>query len=555
MNVKRRFLVVSANQKVLDNFCSHLMSFNMLETFAVTNKAEANQVIDDFNVDMVFVDIQMYPTAADIMRLKNKTPLKFTPIILIGDEYDPDDVAMRFHMTLINGFLDINSEQHTLLRTVKRLVPITHFNSETDKLMTNFIRASLRRVGAQEYSLSMVTKAFIMCKFFEFNREETFACVSALKYLSSVIATNSDYKKEISFFLELGYNNRTSEVLEEISNPVSDAGQIAFAILNTMRIAKDGYLGETANPNVDSKYIEMSRRLFDGYAVLLQSGYDIEMVVERVTALLFKYHLSDQSDDFMNQFTLLLTKILLFANGGIVMTHIVDNALTISIEPDVFNRAWLEIQLTKISCQGVELEIDAVEKKLIISLIVRELNSVISSNTTAEHSSSYQTTVLPEAIQEHHHHHTIVPIIMAKEGDVDFILDDITETRELIEDIDSTIIRLFEKEDFSSESARKDIEDLIKLYSKYSFILGSYPVFDILSRKFFELSCVLRELLSFPNVNILYTVIDFFESMTQSLVQFQKDVLELRVVSPNFFDESLSCDIDTIISIITQNDE
>lgn len=130
----------------------------------------------------------------------------------------------------------------------------------------------------------------------------------------------------------------------------------------------------------------------------------------------------------------------------------------------------------------------------------------------------------------------------------EYLSDDVVEMREIIDDIDYLVIKLCGTGTFDIEN-KHDIEKLGKFYAKYSFILKSYPSFAFLSEKLFELSCVFRKLLSPESLDADTLIGEFLECMTQSLLQFQKQVIEDHTLDRNFFDASLANDIDTIVGI------
>jgi DNA-binding NarL/FixJ family response regulator len=141
----------------------------------------------------------------------------------------------------------------------------------------------------------------------------------------------------------------------------------------------------------------------------------------------------------------------------------------------------------------------------------------------------------------------------ALSSEPEYLPDDVAEMRDIIDDIDYLVIKLFGSDGISSEFLEL-LEKLVGRYAKYSFILKSYQSFQFLSDKLFELSCVLREFLNPESKADVNMVGDFLECMTYSLLMFQSQVIEEKKVDPNFYDASLSNDIDTIINIITHKD-
>ena len=133
--------------------------------------------------------------------------------------------------------------------------------------------------------------------------------------------------------------------------------------------------------------------------------------------------------------------------------------------------------------------------------------------------------------------------------------DDISELREIIDDIDYFIARFFGTSEFL-EMSSSDTDKLANLYAKYSFILKSYPSFSLLSEKLFELSCILRTLDSHENDIDISHIGDLLECINQSLLMFQKQVMEEQSVQPNFYDASLVNDIDmTIVTVSKEHSD
>jgi CheY-like chemotaxis protein len=136
----------------------------------------------------------------------------------------------------------------------------------------------------------------------------------------------------------------------------------------------------------------------------------------------------------------------------------------------------------------------------------------------------------------------------------EFLKDDIAEMREIIDDIDHIIILMIGSGELTVEFIPL-LERLLGYFAKYSFILKSYPSFQFLSDKLFELSCALRHFLSDDIHKDLVLVIEFLECMNYSLLMFQQQVIEERSAEPNFYDASFANDIDTIIGIITHKED
>ena len=133
----------------------------------------------------------------------------------------------------------------------------------------------------------------------------------------------------------------------------------------------------------------------------------------------------------------------------------------------------------------------------------------------------------------------------------EFDKDDITELREIIDDIDYFIARFFGTLEYLEIDMSK-LDRLANLYAKYSFILKSYPSFATISDKLFELSCVLRVLdVKEQGIDIAH-VGDLLECINQSLLMFQTQVMEEQSVEPNFYDASLVIDIDITITTVSK---
>jgi CheY-like chemotaxis protein len=132
----------------------------------------------------------------------------------------------------------------------------------------------------------------------------------------------------------------------------------------------------------------------------------------------------------------------------------------------------------------------------------------------------------------------------------EYTLDDISELREIIDDIDYFIARFFGTQEFLNMNA-DDTDRLANLYAKYSFILKSYPSFSLLSEKLFELSCILRALDTHEHEIDISHIGDLLECINQSLLMFQKQVMEEQSVEPNFYDASLVNDINMTIETVS----
>jgi CheY-like chemotaxis protein len=133
--------------------------------------------------------------------------------------------------------------------------------------------------------------------------------------------------------------------------------------------------------------------------------------------------------------------------------------------------------------------------------------------------------------------------------------EDISEMREIIDDIDFFIAKFFGTSKLLNIDLA-DTEKLANLYARYSFILKSYSSFTIVSEKLFELSCILRSLDLHEHEIDISHIGDLLECINQSLLMFQKQVMEEQSVNPNFYDASLMHDIDmTIATVVNKHVE
>jgi len=130
-----------------------------------------------------------------------------------------------------------------------------------------------------------------------------------------------------------------------------------------------------------------------------------------------------------------------------------------------------------------------------------------------------------------------------------YSLEDTAEMREIIDDIDYLLIKLFEHGKMVEEFEPYMIK-LISCYTNYAMILKSYPSFEFLSTKLSELSLVLNDILVPNSLENISFVAEILESMTHSFVLFHRHIIEEKLYAPNFYDASLANDIDFIIATI-----
>jgi len=127
--------------------------------------------------------------------------------------------------------------------------------------------------------------------------------------------------------------------------------------------------------------------------------------------------------------------------------------------------------------------------------------------------------------------------------------EDTAEMREIIDDIDYLLIKLFEHGQMV-EAFEPYMIKLISCYANYAIILKAYPSFEFLSTKLSELSSVLNDILVPNSLENISFVAEILESMTHSFVLFHRHIIEEKLYAPNFYDASLANDIDFIIATI-----
>ncbi len=365
------FLLICKQSNQVSGFTSLLkQSLPKSKIILANSHNEASALLGQIAFDMVFLDISIKIAPSKLEQLKSNIVVNFIPILLIGANPNKDTIAWQYNMSYVNGFLDINADTITIQNTINRLIPITKFGSKTDMIMTNIIRAFLKKAKAQEYSLSMVTKALIVSKHFSLSKQELFACTSALKYLSAFISSDESYKEALSFFKELKLSNRTNEILLEIKRPLTPAGKIACCIFNTMLNAKENKRLDDFEDaaSIEPEYLTLVAKLFNSYAVYLQSGYDIEMIMERVISLFISLNIKKNSEKFLDHSALFLTKILLFCNGGIVQTSFDDKSIRIQIEPFFFDSLLLNKDANEHTHENISFYCDEQAKVVVLTI-------------------------------------------------------------------------------------------------------------------------------------------------------------------------------------------
>ncbi len=123
------------------------------------------------------------------------------------------------------------------------------------------------------------------------------------------------------------------------------------------------------------------------------------------------------------------------------------------------------------------------------------------------------------------------------------ILDDhIQELIELEGEIDASTSIMFLK----AKLTEKELNKSIYCLERYGQLLGSYPIFSNLGDSILILSKELskdREIDEKTQRNVL----QYLESLVFTLIKWRREIFGERMENPNKYDNSISCDVDTIV--------
>lgn len=130
-----------------------------------------------------------------------------------------------------------------------------------------------------------------------------------------------------------------------------------------------------------------------------------------------------------------------------------------------------------------------------------------------------------------------------------FTLEEIEESRELIEDMEYFISKI-SSEDISTNDFSSAIEKCIIIAETYGHLLSEKESCALLSRKLLDLSTLLRSWSCFVGEEAFYIVLERLKAIIVSLLAFQEQVLESQRLSYNAFDTLIVSDVETIGEIL-----
>ncbi len=130
----------------------------------------------------------------------------------------------------------------------------------------------------------------------------------------------------------------------------------------------------------------------------------------------------------------------------------------------------------------------------------------------------------------------------------DLVENDLPELLDIHQEMDALILNMLMKENSDN------IEEFAVLIQRYSAVLSSYYTFYALSSSFRKLSdTILNE--AIPNdKHQVQNILSLLESFLFTLKRWQESWTAEHKTSANFFDDSLNSDIDTIVSLWSEEE-